>query len=85
MSPERLGRWVSLRQGPAKSWQAIQGMEAPGRACGVRLEAVSPILRCFLTGSRGSLKRTEGDSGMPSDGAPEVEVWEPRGESGSSG
>lgn len=85
MSPERPGRWVSLRRGPGKSWQAIQGTGALSPSLGARLGAVSPILRCFLTGSWGSLKWTEGDSGAPGDGTPEVEVWEPRGESGPSG
>lgn len=74
MSPERPGRWVSLRQGPGKSWQAIQGRGALGQPWRARLGAVSPILRCFLTGSRGSLKWTEGDLGTPGDGTPEVAV-----------
>lgn len=72
MSPERPGRWVTLRQGPGKSWQTSQGRGAPGQAFGARLGAPSPILRCFLTGSWGSPRWTQGDSGRPGAGTPGV-------------
>ncbi|XP_066894572.1 BRCA2-interacting transcriptional repressor EMSY isoform X17 [Kogia breviceps] len=54
MSPERPGRWVTLRQGAGKNWQDSQSGRAPGQAFGARLGAPNPILRCLLTGSWGS-------------------------------
>lgn len=54
MSPERPGRWVTLRQGAGKSWQISQAGGTLGQAFRARLGAPSPILRCLLTGSLGS-------------------------------
>lgn len=54
MSPERPGRWVTLRRGAGKSWQISQAGGALGRAFRARLGAPSLILRCLLTGSLGS-------------------------------
>lgn len=84
MSPERPGRWVTLRQGDGKSWQVSQAGGAPGQEFGPRLGAPSPILRCLLTGSWGSPRWTEGDFGRPGAGILGVQLWEPPGESRSS-
>lgn len=61
MSPERPGRWVTLRQGAGKSWQISYAGGASRQAFGARFGALSPILRCLLTGllgSRGGLRGT---------------------------
>lgn len=54
MSPERPGRWVTLRQGARESWQSSQAGGALGQAFRARLGSPSHILRCLLTGSSGS-------------------------------
>lgn len=84
MSPERPGRWVTLGQGAGKSWQVSRAGGAPGQAFGPRLGAPSPILRCLLTGSWGSLRWAEGDFGRPGAGILGVQLWAPPGESRSS-
>lgn len=53
MSPERPGRWVSLRQGPGKSWQLIQGLGVPGQPWGARLGGAQPHPPLFPNGIAG--------------------------------
>lgn len=72
MSPERPGRWVTLRQGAGKSWQISYARGASGQAFGAQFGAPSPILRCLLTGSlgsRGGLKGTLAGLMMGSPGS----------------